>query len=369
MSNFTAARVKEISATTGTGNYTLAGASANFRTFAAAFAEGAECYVPYVATMGSDFEYGIGRLSDATTLVRVKVIESSNADAAVDWAAGTKTIFCAHGGLGQVAGRNKLNDANAPVTTDNYAQGFAFGSLWGSPSSNGIVFACVDPGNSGAPTATWRPIASDVFDFPRYDSGAIDTYNNNGAVAAYDARMHDDLSAYGSLLSGSQPRAYWPMARIRGIDDPANSYATHGTAIRAQVAVVGSTANATPANLYIANDSSGGFLVVPPAATCHFTARVIAREPATGDSKVWTLELVAQRIGTGNPALIGTVTKTVIQASAGAAAWDIATAFNNDFFSGDPAGYKGIEVQVTGEAAHTIRWIADIDILIGGDGE
>jgi len=130
---------------------------------------------------------------------------------------------------------------------------------------------------------------------------------------------------------------------------------------------VGQTANATPADLTIANDIPG--LVIPPASTWYLKGRVLAREPSTGDSKVWTLEVVYQRIGTGNPALIDSLTKTVVADSAGAASWDVTINTNNDLYSGSPSGYKGLTVQVTGEAATTINWIAAFEILHGGDGE
>ncbi len=368
MTHHVASRIKETSATTGSGTYTLAGARSGFRAFVDAIASGAEVYVPYVAVLDDDFEYGIGRFATDTTLVRVKVIESSNAGAAVNWGAGTKVIHMGHGGAGQLAGRHNLAAGGVPAATDNYAQGYARGSLWHYAGGNGVVWVCVDPGDSSQPVASWRQIAGDTFEALRNDDGTFnDPANRNAVVAGFDPRTDNTLDPEGNTLTGSQPRSYWPMAEVRGIDDPGNGYTLYGNAMRVNVAVVGSTTNATPAQLTIGNGI--GKLVIPPASTWHATAKVMAREPATGDSKVWTLELVVQRIGSGNPALIGTVTKTVIQASAGAAAWDIAVTLNNDLFTGAPAGYKGMEVEVTGEAAHTIRWIADLDILHGGEGE
>ncbi len=87
-------RVKETSTTTGTGTYDLAGAVAGFQTFVAGIGTGNTTW--YAATDGTGWEIGIGTVTDATpdTLARTTILSSSNADAAVNWGAGTKTITC-----------------------------------------------------------------------------------------------------------------------------------------------------------------------------------------------------------------------------------------------------------------------------------
>lgn len=84
-------RVQETSTTTGTGTYTLDGAVTGFQTFAA-IGNANTCY--YCATDGVDWEVGLGTYtSSGTTLARTSVLASTNADAAVNWAAGTRRIF------------------------------------------------------------------------------------------------------------------------------------------------------------------------------------------------------------------------------------------------------------------------------------
>lgn len=91
MAFVTANRVKETSTTTGTGTYTLAGAATGFESFATV-GDGNICY--YCATDGTDWEVGIGTYTlSGTTLARTAIIQSSNSDAAVNWAAGTRDIF------------------------------------------------------------------------------------------------------------------------------------------------------------------------------------------------------------------------------------------------------------------------------------
>lgn len=85
-------RVKETSTTTGTGTYTLAGAAVGFQAFSA-IGNTNTCY--YCATDNTDWEVGLGTYTLAgTTLARTTVLASSNAGSAVNWAAGTRTLFC-----------------------------------------------------------------------------------------------------------------------------------------------------------------------------------------------------------------------------------------------------------------------------------
>lgn len=85
-------RVQETSTTTGTGTYTLLGAVAGFQSFSA-IGNANTCY--YCATDGTDWEVGTGTYTSAgTTLARTAILASSNAGSAVNWAAGTRTIFC-----------------------------------------------------------------------------------------------------------------------------------------------------------------------------------------------------------------------------------------------------------------------------------
>jgi len=88
-------RVRETTATTGTGAVTLAGAVDGFQTFAAGIGNSNTTYYAISLNTANEWEVGLGTLNgDSSTLTRTTVLESSNADSAVDFAAGTKEIFC-----------------------------------------------------------------------------------------------------------------------------------------------------------------------------------------------------------------------------------------------------------------------------------
>jgi hypothetical protein len=87
-------RVKESTTTTGTGSLTLSGAVTQFESFNTAFGTANPFYYVITDANGTDWEVGTGQLSDATTLVRTTVHQSSNGDAKVNLSAGTHTVFC-----------------------------------------------------------------------------------------------------------------------------------------------------------------------------------------------------------------------------------------------------------------------------------
>jgi hypothetical protein len=87
-------RVQETTTTTGTGTIDLNGALTGFESFVSAIGNGNDTY--YAIVGGSEFEVGIGTVTDAATdtLSRTTVISSSNSDALVNFSAGTKNVFC-----------------------------------------------------------------------------------------------------------------------------------------------------------------------------------------------------------------------------------------------------------------------------------
>lgn len=84
-------RVRETSTTTGTGNFTLAGAVTGYRTFTSVVSTNSFYYCIAHQT-ATEWEVGLGSLS-AGALVRGTVIASTNSNNAVNFSAGTKDVF------------------------------------------------------------------------------------------------------------------------------------------------------------------------------------------------------------------------------------------------------------------------------------
>lgn len=114
MARINADRVLETSTTTGVGAYALAGAVTGYRAFSAVAANGdtVSYYAEDVDVNGKPlggWETGIATWNTGNTLTRTTIKASSNANAAVSWAAGTRRIA-----LGLVAA-----DVNTFVIVDD----------------------------------------------------------------------------------------------------------------------------------------------------------------------------------------------------------------------------------------------------------
>lgn len=88
-------RVQETTTTTGTGTINLAGAVTGYETFVVGVGTGNTCYYCIFDSITGDWEVGFGTVTDASpdTLSRSTVLQSSNSDALVSFAAGTKRVF------------------------------------------------------------------------------------------------------------------------------------------------------------------------------------------------------------------------------------------------------------------------------------
>ena len=86
-------RVREVTSTTGTGTITLTAAVVGFQSFSV-IGDGNQTYYTIVDAATGAFEVGIGTYTaSGTTLSRDTVLESSNANALVNFSSGTKDVF------------------------------------------------------------------------------------------------------------------------------------------------------------------------------------------------------------------------------------------------------------------------------------
>jgi hypothetical protein len=339
--------VKETSTTTGTGSYTLAGAVTNFRAFNAAVSPSSTAIVPYVARMGALYEAGIGLLSASTTLQRVGVYESTNANAAVNWAAGTKEIYMGTPASG-VFGKHNLAAAVAPTSGDNYVDGYAEGSMWVvRDADDDYVYLCTYAGVPGSTAARWLLVGS-------YSIESMGFMSGSGVAAASVAlgpitEYCRDSNISGVVGLGFDGVADWSGIVLQGHGQSGSG--SEGMHQTMRAGLVKETTNATPAPLENAYDGLT-YLFVPLSSCLLIKAFVIARDHTGNDLKAWELSFAVKRNTSGDPALVGSLTKTAHAADAGAATWDVGVSIDttND----------GFQIDVTGEAATTIRWTATV---------
>ena len=87
--------VQETTATTGTGNITLAGASSGYQSFATAFGQNVNVY--YSIVSGTLWEVGYGQYTYGTTVlarVAAQVLAGSSGSGALITLSGTSTVNC-----------------------------------------------------------------------------------------------------------------------------------------------------------------------------------------------------------------------------------------------------------------------------------
>jgi hypothetical protein len=127
-------RVQETTTTTGTGTLTLDGAVLGFQTFAI-IGNGNTTYYAIADPATGDWEVGLGTYTaSGTTLSRTTVFESSNSGSLVNFAAGSKNVFCTYpaeravyldaaGSAVTVLDIGTLGASTANITTANITSG------------------------------------------------------------------------------------------------------------------------------------------------------------------------------------------------------------------------------------------------------
>jgi hypothetical protein len=112
-------RVKETSTTTGTGTFTLAGASTGFQSFSV-IGNGNTTFYTIVDSAAGAWEVGIGTYtSSGTTLSRDTVLESSNSGSLVNFGSGSKDVFVTYPAERAVIGSMGYIENSATISVDS----------------------------------------------------------------------------------------------------------------------------------------------------------------------------------------------------------------------------------------------------------
>ena len=252
-------RVKETSTSTGTGNFTLAGAATGFQTFNSAI--GVSNTTTYVITdaTGAQWEVGLGTLSGSTTLVRTQVFSSSNAGSAVNFSAGTKTVF-----VSMSAAPNNNNTvfgtgAGFVPDTQSNTTVIGYGASSGGDGNTAVGYQA----NASGSEALAIGINSTASAFASVAVGRTSNASNTGATAVGPGAA---ASAFQSTAVGNDASASATGALAAGYGANASSangvvlgYASSGLASSApydNAVVVGSASN-TLGGITIGSNSPG----------------------------------------------------------------------------------------------------------------
>jgi hypothetical protein len=160
--------IRHQSTDTGAGNLTLTPV-VGFAQFANKFGTGSANQFRYsIRHIGTDErEFGIGYMSDATTLVRVSVIESTNSDNLVDFSGGQKEIVCSAGAEDIIIKPSNLTRGDILYFDGSNVTKLDIGT-------EGQVLNVLN--DSGELIPQWDyTVESDIIDLDKYSQSQVDT--------------------------------------------------------------------------------------------------------------------------------------------------------------------------------------------------
>ena len=159
-------RIQQTGTANTTVSFTLSATTVGYQAFSPAITTGNTTY--YSANDGTNWEVGIGTLTNSTTLTRTVILSSSNSGSAVSTFGATVTIFCDY-----PSGKSVIQDSNGNVSNNTFFDAYSNTAAAGTTTTltASSIYNYVVTGSGGQtfklPDATTLP------------SGAIYTFNNN----------------------------------------------------------------------------------------------------------------------------------------------------------------------------------------------
>ena len=247
-------RVRETTTTTGTGAVALGGAVSGFETFAAGIGNSNTVYYAIVHRSAAEFEVGLGTLDgDSSDLTRTTVISSSNSDSAVDFASGTKDVFCT-----LPASKAVFEDANSHVTLphDLFIEGGIIDLKNDGNQVSQIKFYC-ESSNAHAQTLIGAPhseAASNTLTLPS-SGGSSKLLSATSTATVTNKSIDSDNNTITNIVNADIKSS----AAIA--DSKLDTISTAGKVALSALEIDGGTdigANLADADLFIVDDGAGG---------------------------------------------------------------------------------------------------------------
>lgn len=239
-----------------------------------------------------------------------------------------------------VDGQSNTAIGSSHVVTGSFNT--AMGALHNVTTSEGTALGRENTVTGQSGTAVGR--LNTVAGFRAFAAGESNVANGTASIAL---GLRSQALAVNSYAHGRDA-----IAKVDGQEAFATGYfTTPGDAQASKFTLRTQTTTAASTVIGTNGGSIGQWLMLNGATV--FEATVIAFEPATNDTKAWKITGIARQGASGAAVLVAPATVTVINASAGAAAWNTAVV----------PGTQTITVRAIGEAGKTIRWSAILETV------
>jgi len=214
-------RIQQSGSANTTVSFTLSSTVAGFQSFSAVISTGNTVY--YSSSDGTNWEVGIGTLTNSTTLTRTTILSSSNSGAAVSTFGSSVNVWCDYPSEVAVYSSNNPGTAGQVLTSNGTGVAPSWGSVYGAYTRtsvtasasqttfsvtytvgyievflNGVLLNSADytASNGTSVVLAVAANAGDIVEFIAYSTSTIQTpagsntqvqYNNSGALGASSA--------------------------------------------------------------------------------------------------------------------------------------------------------------------------------------